>query len=70
MNTEAVGHLKQNHTLYLGPEAHLFLREYSITLNQTRKTNIFLKFLPKPKMIYLFIYLFICLFIYLFISHV
>ena len=32
------------------PGSTLIFREYSRTLNPTRKTNIFLKFLPKPEM--------------------
>ena len=32
------------------PGNTLIFREFSKTLNQTRKTDIFLKLLPKPKM--------------------
>ena len=32
------------------PGSTLIFREFSKTLNQTRKTDIFLRFLPKPKM--------------------
>ena len=33
------------------PRSTLIFREFSKALNQTRKTNIFLKFLPKPNFI-------------------